>query len=239
MGHLTEPVIAVILIVVFVYLFSKNVDRFVVLGDMPQEKKDAITAYSAPYWQAVLFFLASIFGACGVLLIFADIKPENVSVVLLYGFAVFCLLLCIALYAWAISLQLSPDLSANSESPRTFQSMHDTIFNSAKSINAGIMQVVYIWAALAAIVFFFVNKWAAIPFVSTAFFMLRCRYPDRRLLCPDEYYSIPESGGSKDNHRCVLCNAYGIWVRGEYASESTTAHCSKCKKPLYAISEEV
>lgn len=238
-GHLTETAIAVISISFFVYLALKYIEKFVAHGDISPEDKVAIKSASTPYWQAVLYFLATILGALGLFLLFSDMKEAKNGMVFLYGFAIFCLLVCMALFLWARRLSPMQVMYANSEVATNFKSLQAEIFNSASLINAGITKVVYILVALAVTGFFLVNKWLAIPFVVTAFLMLTSRHPYGRLLHPDEYYSLPESGGGKDKHCCVLCGGHGIRVRGEYASPATTAHCSKCKEPLYAISSLV
>ena len=47
------------------------------------------------------------------------------------------------------------------------------------------------------------------------------------------YYSIPHSKDSSNNHRCIFCGSRGIYRKGEYKTENTHSSCSKCQAHLF------
>lgn len=48
-----------------------------------------------------------------------------------------------------------------------------------------------------------------------------------------EYYKLPHSRDADGEHRCIFCGNRGVWRRGEYRTDNTHAHCSKCQEHLY------
>lgn len=54
----------------------------------------------------------------------------------------------------------------------------------------------------------------------------------RRIRMKD-YYGLPHSRDADGEHRCIFCGNRGVWRRGEYRTENTHAHCSKCQEHLY------
>lgn len=48
------------------------------------------------------------------------------------------------------------------------------------------------------------------------------------------YYGIAHSRDNNGNHRCIFCGNRGIYKQGEYKTNNTHCHCSKCEKLLYS-----
>lgn len=54
-----------------------------------------------------------------------------------------------------------------------------------------------------------------------------------RHLSPSDYYSIPHSHEGGRRHRCVYCGNGGIWKQGQYKTNHTHHHCSRCEAYLF------
>ena len=48
------------------------------------------------------------------------------------------------------------------------------------------------------------------------------------------YYEIAHSRDGQGNHRCIFCGNRGIYKKGQYATQNTHSHCSKCEKLLFS-----
>jgi hypothetical protein len=51
----------------------------------------------------------------------------------------------------------------------------------------------------------------------------------------NNYYSIPHSRTPDGKHRCIWCGNLGIWKKGEYKTDLTHYHCSKCESFFYTL----
>lgn len=54
-----------------------------------------------------------------------------------------------------------------------------------------------------------------------------------KFLSRDAYYSVSGSTDDEGEHRCLKCGHRGIHRSTVYKTETTEAHCSKCRFPLW------
>jgi hypothetical protein len=93
-----------------------------------------------------------------------------------------------------------------------------------------------LWAspllALGGLSLWVIRDWWFVPFVALILSINAFVY--MRRVRPAEYYAIPHSSDAQGQHRCIFCGNRGIYKKGEYKTNNTHSHCSKCEELLFS-----
>jgi len=121
---------------------------------------------------------------------------------------------------------------------RSKAELDDLRLGIAKSAGQNNKQM-WLWVGFFSVITFLVftssnnlDWYSVIPGLIVVIALTRMAHKDRWLVMK-EYYSIGGSIDQNGEHRCIFCGNRGIFRKGEYASETTYAACSKCKSPLF------